>query len=51
MAMMKVRCPNCGYEMPVWYGPDAECHGLQLKCKKCKKEFRPVIRRGKQIEQ
>ena len=49
--MEKVKCPNCGYEMPVWYSPDAECRGLQLKCKKCKVEFRPVIRKGKQIQQ
>ena len=49
--MMKVRCPACGYEMPVWYEPDAECRGIQIKCKnnRCKKEFKLVIKKGKQI--
>lgn len=51
--LMKVKCPDpeCGYEMPVWYRPDADCHGLQLKCKRCKKEFQLVIKDGKQIQQ
>lgn len=47
--MEKVKCPECGYEMPAWYTTEAECHGLQLKCKRCKTEFRPVIEKGKQI--
>lgn len=51
MEVMKIRCPGCGHEAPVWYGPEAECRGIQLKCKKCKKEFRPVIRNGMQIQQ
>lgn len=46
--MEKVKCPECGYEMPVWYGADAECHGLQIRCKRCKTEFKPVIEKGKQ---
>lgn len=50
METHKVRCPHCGYEMPVWYRPDAECHGVQLKCKNraCRKEFGVTIKEGKQ---
>lgn len=53
MEIQKVKCPYCGYEMPVWYREDAECRGMQLKCKNrdCRKEFDVVIEKGKQIEQ
>lgn len=46
----KVKCPFCGYEMPVWYGDQARCQGVQLKCKRkeCRKEFEVVIDKGKQ---
>lgn len=51
MPIQKVKCPHCGYEMPVWYRPDAECQGIQLKCKnrECRKEFDVVIEKGKQL--
>lgn len=37
----KVKCPHCGYEMPIRIDEDAECHGVYVKCKGrgCKKEF------------
>ncbi len=40
--MIKVKCPFCGYEMPIKYDKDiAEAKGLFVKCKgrNCKKEF------------
>lgn len=46
--MEKVRCPHCGYIMPLLILHDAECHGLKVKCKnsKCKKEFEVKIKKG-----
>lgn len=38
----QVRCPHCGYRMPVLYSPAAaRCRGVFLKCKNktCKKVF------------
>lgn len=37
----KVKCPHCGYEMPIFYDENAYCKGLKTRCKgrKCKKEF------------
>lgn len=51
MKMRKVKCPFCGYEMPLWYTDTAECHGAQMKCKNrgCRKEFEVTIKKGKQI--
>ena len=40
--MVKVKCPFCGYEMPIKYDErESEARGLFVKCKgrKCKKEF------------
>ena len=39
--MVKVKCPYCGYEMPIKIGPNAECKDLHVKCKgrNCKKVF------------
>ena len=39
---MKVKCPFCGYEMPIMYDREkAEAKGIFVKCKgrQCKKEF------------
>lgn len=40
-AEQKVKCPYCGYEMPVTYRREAVCHGVFLRCKGrgCKKVF------------
>lgn len=37
----RVKCPFCGYLMPVLYDKSAFCKGVFLKCKgrHCKKEF------------
>lgn len=37
----KVRCPYCGYEMPIFVRPGAICRGITVKCKgkHCRKEF------------
>lgn len=37
----KVKCPHCGYEMPITKTKDAEAKGLFVKCKgrNCKQEF------------
>ena len=40
--MVKVKCPFCGYEMPIMYDKKkARAKGLFVKCKgkKCRKEF------------
>lgn len=37
----KVKCPYCGYEMPIFVKPPAVCRGLFVRCKgrHCKMEF------------
>jgi len=37
----KVKCPHCGYEMPILRTEFSECKGLFVKCKgkNCKKTF------------
>lgn len=37
----KIKCPFCGYEMPLTYSPDAVCRGIFIRCKGrgCKKVF------------
>ena len=43
---VKVKCPYCGYEMPIHYEPErARCKGLWVKCKgrNCKKIFEIII--------
>lgn len=42
----KVKCPLCGYEMPIWYDKEkASSKGVFVKCKgrNCKKEFEVKI--------
>lgn len=48
--MEKVKCPYCGYVMPVSIDADAESKGLYMRCKArhCKKLFEIVIQNGKQ---
>lgn len=50
--MDKVKCPHCGYEMPLTHGKDAECRGVFIKCKGrgCKRIFEVKIRDGKQVK-
>lgn len=37
----KVKCPYCGYEMPMIYAENAMCRGVFIRCKgrNCKKVF------------
>ena len=37
----KIRCPYCGYEMPIKYIENAYAEGVFVRCKgrNCKKEF------------
>ena len=46
----QVECPRCGYRMPVFYDPDAECKGIHVACKgrHCKHVFEVNIKQGKQ---
>ena len=48
MVLKKIRCPFCGYEMPLFYGGKAESRGIFAKCKgrNCKQLFE--IRIGKE---
>lgn len=41
-------CPRCG-KSAVLYDDLAECGGVYLKCKWCRREFELVIQDGKQI--
>lgn len=39
---VRVRCPHCGYEMPITYDPGcAVCSGVFVRCKgrNCKRIF------------
>lgn len=49
---VKVRCPACGYIMPVSYTEDAECHGIYVSCKgrNCKNIFEVIIKQGQQYK-
>lgn len=29
----KVKCPHCGYKMPIVVEKDAKCKGLTVRCK------------------
>lgn len=37
----KVKCPFCGYKMPIVIGGNAKVRDIHVKCKnkKCKQEF------------
>lgn len=38
---VKIKCPHCGYIMPIERDKNAVCKGLHVQCKarNCKKEF------------
>lgn len=48
----KVKCPYCGYTMPVFYSPKAESYGVRIKCKgrRCGQTFEVKIKKGEQIK-
>lgn len=48
-----VKCPYCGYRMPLRIvARNAICNGIQTKCKnkKCFREFQVIVREGQQID-
>lgn len=47
--LTKIRCPVCGYEMPVLRSKNASCEGLFLRCKgrNCGRWFEIKIERSK----
>ncbi len=49
--LRRVRCPECGYEMPVFYDASAGCTGVKISCKgrNCRAFFAVKIKDGKQI--
>lgn len=51
-AQMQVKCPKCGYKMPIFYDTDAESVGIHIVCKgrNCKNVFEVRIKKGKQIK-
>ena len=52
--MRKVKCPFCGYEMPIFYRPGtAACRDIFVKCKgkHCRKEFIRKIKRKKKVQE
>jgi hypothetical protein len=50
--MKKVKCPFCGYEMPIFYDKDSVANGIKTRCKgrNCKKEFEIKIMNNMQIK-
>lgn len=42
----KIKCPYCGYIMPITYDLTAKCKGVYVRCKgkKCKKVFEIKIK-------
>lgn len=48
----KVKCPECGYEMPVTYSAEAFCRGVFVSCKgrNCKCVFEVKIEKGQQYK-
>lgn len=45
MEVKRIRCPYCGYRMPIEVGENAVACGLFAKCKgrKCGKRFEIVV--------
>lgn len=40
--LKRVKCPFCGYEMPVYFNPKrSKCRGVYIQCKgrNCKRQF------------
>ncbi len=48
----KVKCPYCGYEMPIAHDKDAVCKGVFVKCKgrQCKKTFEIKLNVKKEVK-
>lgn len=50
--MERVRCPDCDYQMPIFYDRTADCSGVMVPCKgrNCHAFFEINIKNGKQIK-
>lgn len=48
----RVKCPKCGYSMPMTYDETSECKGVYVPCKgrNCKTIFELKIKDGKQVK-
>lgn len=48
----RIKCPYCGYSMPLFYTEKAMAAGITAKCKgrNCGKEFEIKVNKGKQIK-
>ena len=48
----RVQCPDCDYQMPIFYGENANCSGVMVPCKgrNCHAFFEIKIKDGKQIK-
>ena len=51
MDKKKVKCPYCGHEQNILYGPRAMCRGIFIRCKarQCRKEFEITIKPGQVV--
>ena len=51
MGTLRVACPECGYQMPVFYDAQAESRNVFVPCKGrgCGAFFEVKIRNGKQV--
>ena len=49
--LTRAKCPDCDYQMPIYFGGDANCCGVVVPCKgrNCHAFFELRIRDGKQI--
>ena len=49
--MHRVKCPECGYKMPIYYDDRAISNGVTVTCKgrNCHAVFELKIQNGKQI--
>jgi len=50
---VQVKCPVCGYHMPLFYADGAVCEGVMVSCKgrNCRAVFELNIKDGKQMMQ
>lgn len=48
----RIKCPHCGYSMPVFYTENTVCMGIYIRCKgrKCGKVFEIKAKNGVQIK-
>lgn len=48
----RIKCPFCGYAMPIFYSEKATAKGISVKCKgrNCGKMFEITIKEGDQIK-